>query len=124
MKKIIYQKWIKRDDLVKNKDKIYLFGDNDQRQGYAGQAREMRGENNAIGIRVKKKPFMSKESFYTDREYKDNCKKIDEDFARIPDDIDIIIPSDGIGTGLALLDQQAPKTFNYLKSKLKELKNN
>jgi len=33
----------------------------------------------------------------------------------------VVIPSDGLGTGLAGLDKRAPKTFAYLQERLAEL---
>lgn len=43
-------KYIKRQDLKSNPNTQYLFGDNLKRSGFGGQAKEMRGEPNAIGI--------------------------------------------------------------------------
>ena len=43
------QTWITRDDLRANRDLIYVFGDNVERAGRRGLAREMRGEPNAHG---------------------------------------------------------------------------
>jgi hypothetical protein len=54
---IIYQKFIRRQDLRNNRDKFYVFGDNMQRIGYGGQARDMRGEPNAIGAVTKPARF-------------------------------------------------------------------
>jgi len=34
------------------------------------------------------------------------------------------MPKDGIGTGLALLKSNAPKTWKYLQQQLKELEKN
>ena len=124
--KIIYQDFITRKDLRNNPNKVYLFGDNDVRRGMAGQAKEMRGELNAIGIRVKKFPRMRSEDFYTDKEYKENIRKINSDLAIIDEAInmekDIVIPKAGIGTGLADLKNKAPKTFAYLQNRLRRLK--
>ena len=53
---IIYQKFIYRSDLKANPSVLYLFGDNLQRVGLGGQAKEMRGEPNAVGIATKKAP--------------------------------------------------------------------
>lgn len=120
-RKIILKDFITRKDLADNKDKIFLFGDNDLRIGFGGQAKQMRGEKNSIGIRTKKAPSMGTDSFYTDDELEENIKKIDEDFLKIPKDKDIVIPSGGIGTGLAMLNIKAPKTFEYLQNKIKKL---
>ena len=66
---IIFQKMIYREDLIRNPDTIYLFGDNDKRKGLGGQAKEMRGESNAIGIRTKKAPFSDNSAYYIDSEF-------------------------------------------------------
>ena len=34
---------------------------------------------------------------------------------------DVAIPKDGLGTGLALLHENAPETLNYLKQRIREL---
>jgi len=106
-----------------NPDKIYLFGDNDQRKGTgprSGQA-VIRNEKNSLGIRTKKAPNNNPTSFYTDAEYAENIQKIDEDFAKIPLGKTIVIPTDGFGTGRAGLKKRAPKTLAYINSKIAEL---
>ena len=104
--KIEYQKFIRREDLRKNPDKVYLFGDNTMHVGYGGQVGEMRGEPNAIGIPTLKEPGV----FFTDDEYDMNRQIIDEAFRQIPADKTVVIPSDGLGTGIARLDRVAPST--------------
>jgi len=121
---IDYQKFIMRKDLKNNPDKIYVFGDNDHRSGYGGQAKEMRGESNAIGIRVKKSPSMSSNAFYTDDEYSNNIKKISDDLITLYNASHykiIVFPSNGIGTGYAMLSKTAPRTFLFLNTKLYEM---
>lgn len=109
------------------KDVIFLFGDNDERTGRGGQAKVMRDYQNdrAIGIRTKKAPNNDESSFYTDDEYEENIKKIGEDlmkvYRKVMEGKTIVIPSDGIGTGLSDLPNRAPKTFQYLRKKLKNL---
>ena len=65
-------------DLRAEPDKIFLFGDNLKQAGYGGQAKEMRGEENAVGIPSKKAPSNSPTSFFTDKEFDANKKAIDE----------------------------------------------
>ena len=120
---VIYQKMIFRTDLKNNPNVIYLFGDNLKRYGMGGQAKEMRGEPNAIGIRTKYKPTMEDDAFFTDEYLEDNKRLICNDFHKIPEGKIVIIPSDGIGTGLAMLDTKAPLTFEYIQMKIEELKN-
>ena len=119
---IIKQKRIYRVDLRRNPEVIYLFGDNLAERGFGGQAGEMRGEPNAIGIPTKKLPTMNPDAFFTDEEFEDNCKYIDQAFEKIPKETRIVvIPSDGLGTGLAMLPNMAMRTHSYLQSKIKEL---
>jgi len=120
--KLEFQKFISREDVRNNIDKIYLFGDNLIEKGFGGQAKEMRGEPNAIGIPTKKLPSMSSSSFFTDKEFEENKIAIDKAFAQIPKGKTIVIPKDGLGTGLASLKEKAPETFAHIRNKLTELK--
>jgi hypothetical protein len=119
--KIEFREHITRDDVRSEKDKIFLFGDNLNGRGYGGQAKEMRGEENAIGIPTKKAPSNNPNSFFTDKEFAANIKAIDEAFGKIPPDKSIVIPKAGLGTGLARLEEKAPQTFAYLNEKLAEI---
>jgi DNA polymerase elongation subunit (family B) len=119
------QKFITRADIQANPDKIYIFGDNDARIGEGGQAKEMRGEPNTIGVRTKKAPLYDPNVYYTDAEYKDNIKKINEDINRIRQAAlkgkIIVFPQDGIGTGMAKLAENAPKTLMFINAVVKYL---
>ena len=105
-------------NIVKNnKNKIFIFGDNDLRIGKGGQA-IIRDLKNTIGIRTKKEPNNYNSSFYSDNEYSDNIKKIDHDIQLIKNEMIkghiIVFSNGGYGTGLAKLNVKAPKTFKYL----------
>jgi uncharacterized phage-like protein YoqJ len=117
-KKIEIRERITRQDLRAEPDKIFLFGDNLKQAGYGGQAKEMRGEENAVGIPTKKVPSNREDSFFTDKEFDANKKAIDEAFGKIPPGKTIVVPRGGIGTGLARLEEKAPQTFAYLNAKL------
>ena len=125
MEQIIFQKFITRKDIKSHPKRLYIFGDNDQRVGTGGQAKEMRGEPNSIGIRVKKAPKTGKHVYYYDSEIGSNLVKIKEDFETIFMHLDndgiVVIPKDGIGTGLAKLKDNAPLTLNFIDSLIKEL---
>lgn len=41
--------------------------------------------------------------------------------AQIPPGATVVIPEDGLGTGLAQLPQRAPKTYGYLRRALDAL---
>lgn len=117
---IIYSRHITRKDCQNNKNSIFIFGDNDERKGYGGLAKELRGEPNAIGIRVKKKPTREPDAYYTDDELETNTGKITEDINKVIDWINegkfdtIIFPHNGIGTGLADMERKCPETFKYM----------
>ena len=112
---------ITRADVRAEKDKIFLFGDNLTGRGFGGQAKEMRGEQNAVGIPTKKAPSNNPNSFFTDKEFSPNKQAIDEAVGKIPPDKIIVIPKAGLGTGLAQLEEKAPETFAYLNEKLAEI---
>jgi hypothetical protein len=110
------------DILRANPDKIYIFGDNEQRVGKGGQA-IIRDEPNAFGIATKKQPNMKDGAFFTDDEFETNKKIIDEDIAKIKaDGRPIVFPEDGIGTGRGDLKNKAPKTYEYLMGEIEKLK--
>lgn len=122
---VIYQSIILRKDLRTNPQVLYLFGDNEQRKGYGGQAKEMRGENNARGIRTKSAPGYNHEDHWYDKDFDQKRFLINEDIYHILSQKSLgrifIIPSDGIGTGRAMMKIKCPKLFDYLQRKLELL---
>lgn len=74
-----------------------------------------------MGIPTKKLPTLSLDAFYIDDEYDDNVKRIAAAVAGIlrklkSGDYDmLILPNDGLGTGLAKLPEKAPRTYAYLQ---------
>ena len=123
---IIKQKFITRDDVRKNKDThIYLFGDNIVEIGLGGQAKEMRGEPNTIGIPTKWRPDMGESSFFNDKDFEELAKIIwgrfmAANFYKNQGKI-IVIPEDGLGTGLAKLEEKAPKILEFINECIKLL---
>lgn len=124
--RVVRMDWITRCFVREHRDHIFLFGDNLARRGFGGQAAQMRGEPNAIGIPTKKLPSNHEDAFFTDREFEQNKAAIDRAFDRlglISSTIEqiVVIPKDGLGTGRARLDTKAPRTFAYLQKRLEEL---
>jgi len=107
-------------DTEKYPKAIFAFGDNNIGQGIGGQA-IIRNCPNAMGIPTKKLPTLSLDAFYTDAEYDDNVKRIAAAVTAIlrklkSGDYDmLILPNDGLGTGLAKLPEKAPRTYAYLQ---------
>jgi hypothetical protein len=116
---IILQYRIYRSDLELNPGVYYCFGDNDQREGMGGQAKECRGERNAIGIRTKKTPGVDESAYYTDDEFEENCQKIADDFVVVLQHLlvgtPVVFPTEGFGTGFAELKERAPRTLEYIR---------
>lgn len=123
---LISQKHIYRSDLRRNPNVLYLFGDNHQRTGFGGQAREMRGEPNAIGVRTKWAPTMTAESFFSDSCYNAIVEMVYEDLNPVYHHLRrgkiVIIPEDGLGTGLSQLPQRAPRIAKFLEYTLESMK--
>lgn len=124
---VIYKNIITREYVRQHSDWLFLFGDNLEGKGYGGQAKEMRGEPNAHGIPTKIKPTMDEDAFFNDEMFKDISHFYDTVF-----DINLagfragkykalVIPTAGLGTGLAELPTRAPKIYEYLQKKIKEL---
>jgi hypothetical protein len=117
---------ITRKELKDNPNVIYVFGDNMIRQGYGGQAKEMRGEPNAVGIPTKYSPSLAPHAFFTNKSLEEKAVKdaIDEAFARLEERLlhkQIVVIPAGIGTGLADLPKRAPLVHLYIMNKIQEL---
>lgn len=120
---VIFQFRYYRDDARRNPDVLYVFGDNVARQGFGGQAKEMRGEPNAIGVATKCSPI----AFFGNEpaEVLAQNRSIDHDmkplFAHLLAGGIVIWPTDGIGTGLSEMPRYAPRSFEHLEQKLAAL---
>lgn len=119
---IMKKEWITREDLRRNSTTLFVFGDNLQEKGYGGQAKEMRGEPNAIGIPTKKKPSMTPDSFFSDDDYEKMVDIISEKIiilaTHLEKGYDVIFPKNGIGTNLAKLEEKAPKIYDYINKRI------
>jgi len=115
---IRFQKWITRQDLKNNPNVYYVFGDNEKRCGLGGQAKEMRGEPNAIGVCTKKAPGMNENDFYnegTGIEYPDMAiGDMDKIIDLVLEGKTVVMPSDGLGTGLSQLPYRHPSLYSHL----------
>lgn len=123
---IQFQYRIYRQDLQNNPDILYVFGDNLERIGLGGQAAEMRGEPNAIGVATKRSPTMLKDAFFYDETFEDNKRILKEEFSPIVDALEqgktVVIPSDGLGTGLSRLPETAPQTARFIELIIENLR--
>jgi hypothetical protein len=105
---------------------LYIFGDNNVKKGCGGQA-IIRHLSNASGIPTKKYPNYDYDSYYSDKDYDNNCLMINEAIDIIKKKLEtkiytwLVLPEDGFGTGLAQLPKKAPKTYNYMIDQIYEL---
>lgn len=124
MSGIVYVDWIVRATLRGAPEARFVFGDNTIRQGYGGQAREMRDEPNAIGIATKWFPGSSSGDFFSD----DDLRA----FEIVNDDIDLVVaalaegrtvyaPKAGLGTGLSELPTRAPALHAHIVNRFRAL---
>lgn len=127
---------IYRSDLRENPNVLYVFGDNLDRQGMGGQAAEMRGEPNAFGIATKRSISHSYPDDYFFDEQPDTkpilCKEFDaleqfilkgaSWFNRKPMWKALVIPADGLGTGLSRMPEFAPKALEYIDYRIEQLR--
>lgn len=126
---IEYRKFIIRDMLQNEREKLFVFGDNVIRQGYGGQAKEMRGEPNAVGIATKWKPSNEDDAFFRNFQFPAVSLLIEDDFKSLyafvnKDKNNVIVwPEDGIGTGLSRLPQTAPLIWSLIEMHLENLRN-
>ncbi|AKI80171.1 hypothetical protein QJ850_gp528 [Acanthamoeba polyphaga mimivirus] len=121
---VIFKGYWTENDVKKNLDALFVYGDNDAKIGKGGQA-IIRDLPNTIGIPTKKYPTNHSSSFYTDKEYYDNIFKIDQAINQLIDVSQkyrlIVLPEDGFGTGLAQLPKKAPLTYKYLVEQINNL---
>lgn len=109
---------IYRTDLLANPNTLYVFGDNLARYGMGGQAKEMRGEPNAIGIPTKVSPRMYMSDDYIEKATEELDKAINRLAEHLKNGGKVVFPADGIGTGLAKLQEKCPAFNKILSQKL------
>lgn len=121
---IIFQAWITRADLRAAPEARFVFGDNHVRVGMGGQAGAMRGEPNAIGVATKWRPTMDEDAFFSDEDPA-AWKVVESDLAKVQEahaaGLVIILPKDGLGTGLSQLPTRAPRLQRYIVGAIRRL---
>ena len=117
--KIVEQKYITEKDCFDNPKSLYLFGDNLRRTGKKGQA-QIRDCLNSFGVATKHKPSTTDDSYFTD----DDIDYVYKDLTELSKLMKsgfydtLVIPSDGIGTGLAKLQEKAPAILTFINAVL------
>ena len=129
-KAVIYQGNFTRQDIKNRVDLVMLFGDNieDSITEYIPTATQavIRGLPNAVGIPTKKNRGTKDSSYFTDNDFEEFVKLVNKAINKAikiakENDAKIAIPSSGIGTGKAQLEERAPKLFRYLQARVNRL---
>ena len=108
---IIYQYRVAHADLVANPNLVYVFGDNVARYGYAGQAAACRNKHNSHGIATLWEPG----KYFDDRDYLKITAILVKDIDNLAErKANIVFPLDGIGTGLARMEEEAPACYDFM----------
>lgn len=121
---MVWRDRISREFVRLHPKDVFLFGDNLERRGLGGQAAEMRGEPNAVGIPTKRSPAMTPDAFFSDDmpDYAEVVRKIDACLRHASGLAvllggRIIVPA-GLGQGLAELPRRAPRLWLWLAGEL------
>lgn len=103
----------------------WVFGDNEERRGFGGLAKQLRGAPNALGICTKRSPSMEPEAFWREKDFKRVKALIDADFKPVEEALAegkrVVFPRKGIGSGLAKLADWAPSIKAYIDQKVLDL---
>ena len=114
-------KWVTRDMVQNSRSTLFVFGDNMERCGLGGQAGAMRGEPNAIGVPTKRAPGSAPDDFFRDTDLQDLAVRaaILGAFAVVNESLDagrdVVIPTDGLGSGLSELPTRAPLIYAFIE---------
>jgi hypothetical protein len=123
------RKHITRQMLRDEPNTLFVFGDNLAEYGLGGQAKEMRGEPNAVGIPTKRAPTMKANAFFDNS---DAClaavkPTILARFSLLDYHLSkggtVVFPEAGIGSGLADLATKSPKIWNLIQTEISHLEN-
>jgi len=122
----IQEEWYSLEQCKNNPDKLYVFGDNTIRKGNGGQA-SIRNAINSIGIATKRLPSSNKHSYFEDNyeEYEiiaEDIEKVIVEY-KVGEYKTLVLPQDGLGTGLSEMPQRAPDLFNWMNGVLSEVLN-
>lgn len=106
---------------------LFVFGDNLARQGFGGQAAALRGEPNARGVPTKWRPSNANDAFFRDSdlagEVQSQIDGVFEDLTRhLRGGGEVVWPEDGVGTGLARLEETAPLICDYIQAHFRAMK--
>lgn len=117
---ILFQTVVRREDLIRNRQVLYVFPDNLRRKGGAGIAKEARREPNAHGIATRYsvfEPFLDAPAAVVAQQ-----RSLDKDFkalfAQVAAGKIVVWPVAPLDPDMA---RYAPRTADYLRMKVRAL---
>jgi len=120
------EKWYTTQLVSSESDKYFVFGDNSDRRGTGGQAKVCRGQPNVIGVITKRHPNYNYAAYYWETDFDEWLATAQPDLDRVEDELKkgktVVVPADGIGTGLALLPRNAPSIHKYITEFFERMK--
>lgn len=118
---VIRLKRFDREKVMAHPNSLFLFDDNLERRGRGGQA-VIRDLPNALGVPTRRAPRRDESAYFTDSDYNKVARLIYEVFRKAYTHLrlgkDVVIPLDGLGTGLAQLPKRAPAIHEVIKSEI------
>lgn len=122
---VIFRERVERRDLQLEPNTLFVFGDNELRVGFGGQAVSCRGEPNAVGVATKRAPSRKSSAYWSDADYDRCVSVVDADLERVFAHVRaggcVVIPKAGIGTGRSELPTRAPRIMEHIREKIREL---
>ena len=116
---LIYRRIVFRQEVRDAPFTLFVFGDNVERRGLGGQAAEMRGEPNAVGMPTKHQPSRQADAYFADADFALAKPHIDKAMMRLAGHLraggTVVWPKAGIGTGRADLERRAPRIWRYIE---------
>ena len=113
-----------REEIQANPQALYVFGDNFAERGLGGQVAAARGEPNAVGIATKRAPRLVDSAFLTDADLARLQEHVAPALNRLREhlaaDGTVVMPADGVGTGLAQMSDRAPNCWRWLCDQLSQ----
>lgn len=125
--RVIRREWITRSLVQANPDTLFVFGDNMARRGRGGQAAQMRGEPNAIGVPTKWRPARDEGAYFSDADatLPEVRSAIIGAFQVMREALDagrdVVIPAAGLGTERADLERRAPRIYRAIQARIEAL---
>lgn len=113
---------ITRDMVRRDRETVFVFGDNMERTGLGGQAGQMRGEPNAVGVPTKWRPGRHDRDYFVNADLKNRAvwdavhAAFDALRAALDAGRNVVIATDGLGTGRAELNLRAPRFLRAIEA--------